>query len=292
MIFQHCTSMDATLRRHPYRTTNAVESFHRDLYRDMVHRLPLSLALPQLLNYIQSDVRILANYEEHAVPPAYNRAPRPKKKRSSIKRNTEEIMQRIMGTDLKKVDQEKRMDEKKNNKMSENTPDTMKKKKSDRKNKKRKQLYDTEELWPSSKKPMGIVVFVLLLLQLYGDQDQYQKIKQTMLNHLFANYEFYLDILAKVFDERPSWKSILYLPFTIPSDTNREPQPINIFLHSNYFSVVDLIPSRARHHMVWLAVKPYHEAEWGILDLNVKYNAIWKYINRKRLTQEENNSWK
>ncbi|KAI9276644.1 hypothetical protein BDA99DRAFT_531748 [Phascolomyces articulosus] len=269
--------------------------------QNIVHRLPLSLALPQLLNYIQSDVCILANYKEHAVPPVYNRAPRPKKKKSSIKKEvndgrpldvtkelvdeniilnlsyfdvqqtqectlsqgkkevetgTEEIMQRIMGMDLKKVDQEKHKEEKKNNKMSENTPDTMTKK-SDRKNKKRKQHYDTEELWPSSKKSNrretsfvhqdippdcstglkqikadGYCSFRALALQLYGDQDQYQKVKQTMLNYLFANYEFYLDILAK-------------------------------------------------------AVKPYHEVGWGILGLNVEYNATWKYIYRKRLTQEE-----
>ncbi|KAI9257133.1 hypothetical protein BDA99DRAFT_606410 [Phascolomyces articulosus] len=436
MIFQHCSTMDDTLRRHPYRTTNAVESFHRDLYRDMVHRLPLSLALPQLPNYIQSDVRILANYEEHAVPPAYNRALRPKKKKSSIKKEvndgrppdvtkelvdeniildlshfdvqqtqertpsqgkkvghqrsvistkklpdeivtasshlldrkiesfdldelesmtkevetgTEEIMQRIMGTDLKKADQEKRKDEKKNNKMSENTPDTMTKK-SDRKKKKNetnimtlKSFGQHQDIPPDCStglkqiKADGYCGFRALALQLYGDQDQYQKIKQTMLNHLFANYEFYLDILAKgndvilknivrrlefgitpetihtttcssdywfngamdtqiaadayttpiaVFDERPSWKSFLYLPFTFPSDTNRQPQPINMFLHSNHFSVVDLIPSRARH-MVWPAVKPYHEVGWGILGLNVEYNATWKYIHRKRLTQEE-----
>ncbi|KAG2214760.1 hypothetical protein INT45_006289 [Circinella minor] len=86
MTFQHCTSMNDTLQRHLYRTTNAVESFHHDLYRNMVHSLPLSLALPQLLNYIQSDVRILANYEEHAVPSTYNRVPRPKKKKTSSKK--------------------------------------------------------------------------------------------------------------------------------------------------------------------------------------------------------------
>ncbi|KAG2216728.1 hypothetical protein INT45_013839 [Circinella minor] len=81
MIFRHCMGMDDNLRKHPYRTTNAVELFHRNLYQDTIHHLPLSLALPQILNYIRSDERILANYKKHAVPATYNRAPRATHKR-------------------------------------------------------------------------------------------------------------------------------------------------------------------------------------------------------------------
>ena len=85
----------------------------------MVHRLPLSLALPQLLNYIQSDVRILANYEEHAVPSAYNRVPRPKKKKTSSKKEvndgrppdiTKELVDQNIVLDLSYFDGQKIQD--------------------------------------------------------------------------------------------------------------------------------------------------------------------------------------
>ncbi|KAI7850086.1 hypothetical protein BDC45DRAFT_573224 [Circinella umbellata] len=55
MIFRHCTGMDD------------------------------NLPLPQILSYIRSDERILANYEKHAVPATYNRAPRATHKRPSRK---------------------------------------------------------------------------------------------------------------------------------------------------------------------------------------------------------------
>ncbi|KAG2224684.1 hypothetical protein INT45_007929 [Circinella minor] len=170
--------MNDTLQRHLYRTTNAVESFYRDLYRNMVHRLLLSLALPQLLNYIQSDVRILANYEEHAVPSARILTASSHdsidiadertvhlldikvepfdieelgRMTKEVETGTEEIMQRIMCTDLKEVDQKECKEEKNNDEVPENTLDMMTKK-NGRKNKKRKQHYNAEDLWPGSKR--------------------------------------------------------------------------------------------------------------------------------------------
>ncbi|KAI7852668.1 hypothetical protein BDC45DRAFT_537227 [Circinella umbellata] len=164
----------------------------------------------------QSDVRNLVDYEEHAVPSAYNRVPQPKKKKTSSKKEvndgsppdvtkelveqniqldlsyfdeeiltasshdsidiadertvhmldmkvepfdievlehmtkeieigTEEIMQRIMCTDVKEVDQKECKEEENNDEVSENTF-VMMTKKNGRKNKKRKQHYNAEDL--------------------------------------------------------------------------------------------------------------------------------------------------
>ncbi|KAG2216727.1 hypothetical protein INT45_013838 [Circinella minor] len=167
----------------------------------------------------------------------------------------------------------------------------------------------------------GYCGYRALALQLHGDQNQYTKVKQTMLSHLNANYEFYRDILCNgrdnimnrvinrlefgiipetahhtscssdywfdalrdsqiaadayttpiaVFMGNTHWKSVLYLPFTIPSDTNRHPQPLNLFHCSNHFSMVDLIPSRTRY-MEWPSVRPYHKAGWDFLGLAADY---------------------
>ncbi|KAG2215578.1 hypothetical protein INT45_000724 [Circinella minor] len=240
--------------------------------------------------------------------------------------------------------------------------DVKKTKKSEKPNSKRKPENNLDDLWPTVKKTNrkktsfvhpdiptecsirlktiksdGYCSYRALALQLHGDQNQYTKVKQTMLSHLNANYEFYRDILCNgrdnimnrvinrlefsitpetahhtscssdywfdalrdsqiaadayttpiaVFMDNTHWKSVLYLLFTIPSDTNRHPQPLNLFHCSNHFSVVDLIPSRTRH-MEWPSVRPYHKAGWDFLGLAADYKTTWRYLHRKRLTRED-----
>ncbi|KAI8140071.1 hypothetical protein BJV82DRAFT_716179 [Fennellomyces sp. T-0311] len=77
-----------------------------------------------------------------------------------------------------------------------------------------------------------------------------------------------------IFDTRPEWPSVMYLPLTVPSEDNPQPQPVNLLPLSQigHFVVIDLIPSRACH-LEWPAVKPYHEKLWQYLGCSKDYNA-------------------
>ncbi|KAG2216178.1 hypothetical protein INT45_005524 [Circinella minor] len=74
------------------RSCNEVVTRYKNSYKWLQWWLQPSISsmifrhsLPQILNYIRSDERILSNYKKHAVPATYNRAPRATHKRPSKK---------------------------------------------------------------------------------------------------------------------------------------------------------------------------------------------------------------
>ena len=77
MIFNHRSSMNPALRNHPSRTANAVESYHRDLYRNIPSERPgLALGIRHALNYIATAEEKLRIYETHGIVPTYSKSPR------------------------------------------------------------------------------------------------------------------------------------------------------------------------------------------------------------------------
>ncbi|KAG2215876.1 hypothetical protein INT45_003291 [Circinella minor] len=290
---------------------------------DVSNQNPIGLADERSIHLLNIQVKQFTNDDiEHMAEDTEN--------------GTNDIMQHIMNIKSNEVKKDKAEE----NKVEEAGV------KGEKPNLKRKPENDLDDLWPTVKKTNrkktsfvhpdiptecsvglktiksdGYCSYRALALQLHGNQIQYTKVKQTMLSHLDANYEFYRDILCNghdnimnrvinrlefsitpetaqhtscssdywfdalrdsqiaadayttpiaVFTDNTYWKSVLYLPFTIPSDTNRHPQPLNLFHCSNHFSVVDFIPSRTRH-MEWPSVRPYHKAGWDFLGLAADY---------------------
>lgn len=77
LIFSSGSSMKASLRLFPSRTTNAVEAFHSVLYRLITTRQPSSPILPQLLQIAKNDGDdIWQFYNFGGLLPSYNRPAR------------------------------------------------------------------------------------------------------------------------------------------------------------------------------------------------------------------------
>lgn len=60
MIFPSCEGLKADLRDHTTRTTNGVESFHRDLYRIVQKKRSIVPTLYQICAYLENEERNFA----------------------------------------------------------------------------------------------------------------------------------------------------------------------------------------------------------------------------------------
>jgi hypothetical protein len=85
MIFQCKTVMKEDLRKHPFRTSNAVESYHSVLYRLIPKRQPLAVGLRLLLQVAKRDGLALCNYFHSGVRPTYGTKTRKPRTKNLIK---------------------------------------------------------------------------------------------------------------------------------------------------------------------------------------------------------------